>query len=446
MIWLNYVMGVRESRRLLGDYVLSENDYIRQTVHADTVAYSGWGMDIHHPEGFWVRGNDCMHYYRDRKVSIPLRSLYSRNIDNLFMAGRCHSATHLGMGGTRIMRTCCEMGQAAGTAAALATRYNCSPRDVGRAHLGELQQMLLKDGCYLIGVPNRDPADLALKARATASSSAPPAEANDPPPRGGTVHKLDRDRAVMFVAHANRLESVALYLQNDSAKPARVQASLRSANRADDFSPTADLATARADVPAGSSGWVDFALKASLEKNRNYFVYLPVTAHVWWHLYRGRIAECHRGYRADDGLMHAMPECYKFRLTPGGEMPAAALASLGPENVNNGWNRAVHGVRNAWVPDLQSQKLPQWVELDLSEPAEINTVQVSFQTRKDRGVNFDVQAWVAGGWKSVAEVRGNADRRCVLGFSAVQTDKIRLVLLETAGNVGVCEIRLYREF
>jgi hypothetical protein len=205
------------------------------------------------------------------------------------------------------------------------------------------------------------------------------------------------------------------------------------------------VATARADVPAESSGWVDFALKASLQKNRNYFVYLPLTAHLSWHLYRGRIAECHRGYLADDGLMHAMPECYKFRLTPGGQMPAAALASLGPENVNKGWNRAVHGVRNAWVPDLQSQKLPQWVELDLPEPAEINSVHVSFQTRKDRGVNFDVQARVASGWKSVAEVRGNADRRRVLGFSTVQTDKIRLVLLETAGNVGVCEIRLYRE-
>jgi hypothetical protein len=73
------------------------------------------------------------------------------------------------------------------------------------------------------------------------------------------------------------------------------------------------------------------------------------------------------------------------------------------------------------------------------------TVHVSFQTRTDRGVDFNVQAMVDGGWKSVAEVRGNTDRRRVLGFSPVQTDKIRLVLLETAGNVGVCEVRLYRE-
>ena len=60
-------------------------------------------------------------------------------------------------------------------------------------------------------------------------------------------------------------------------------------------------------------------------------------------------------------------------------------------------------------------------------------------------MDFNVQAMVDGGWKCVAEVRGNADRRRVLGFSPVQTDKIRLVLLGTAGNVGVCGIRLYRE-
>ena len=172
LTWLNYVMGVRESRRLLGDYVLTENDYIRRTVHPDTVVTCGWGMDVHHPEGFWVRGNDCMHYYRKFKISIPFRSLYSRNIANLMMAGRCHSATHLAMGGTRIMRTCCEMGEATGVAAALIKQHGVTPRGIYETYIGELQQALLKDGAYLIGIPNRDPADVALKAKATASNSA----------------------------------------------------------------------------------------------------------------------------------------------------------------------------------------------------------------------------------------------------------------------------------
>lgn len=442
MIWLNYVMGTRESRRLLGDYILTENDYFQPVAQPDTVAYSGWGMDIHHPEGFWVRGNDCMHYFRDRKISIPLGSLYSRNIDNLFMAGRCHSATHLGMGGTRIMRSCCLMGQAAGTAAALTLGHQCTPRELRERHIAELQQTLLKDGCYLMGVPNRDPADLALAAKASASSVATADYAEGAARRGSAV-RCDRDRAAMFVARAGKLDSVALWLQNNTRSAAPVKLALRAAAKPWDFSSTADLATATAQVPPQSSGWVEFALSASLKNGQSYFLYVPAAKDVFWHMYGVRTAENPRAYRAEDGLMNTRLECHKFRLTPGGEAYSPQPTSYGPENVCDGWNRAVRGVRHAWVPDLATQKLPQWVQLDLSAPAAVNTVHVSFQTRSDRGVDFDVQVLRDGRWQSVAEVRDNADRRRVLSFSAVSTDKLRLVLLKSAGNVGICELRVY---
>jgi len=170
MVWLNYVSGVRESRRLIGDYIMSQREYDDQIIHKDTVAFTDWGIDVHHPEGFWVRGNDCIHVYGNRRVSIPYRCLYSRNIENLFMAGRCISVTHIALGGTRIMRTVCMTGQAAGTAAALARRYNTTPRGIHKKHIKQLQQIMLKDGCYLVGIGNSDAADMALRARATASS------------------------------------------------------------------------------------------------------------------------------------------------------------------------------------------------------------------------------------------------------------------------------------
>jgi len=171
LVWLNYVPGVRESRRLVGDYIMSQREYDKQIVHADTVAFTDWGPDVHHPEGYWVRGNDCIHVYKGRRTSIPYRTLYSKNITNLFMAGRCHSATHIALGGTRVMRPMCATGQAAGTAAAIATRCGCTPRGVYRKHIALLQQTLLRDGCYLMGVKNADPNDLALRAKVTASSS-----------------------------------------------------------------------------------------------------------------------------------------------------------------------------------------------------------------------------------------------------------------------------------
>ncbi len=172
LVWLNYVPGVRESRRLVGDYIMHQRDYDEQTVHADTVAFTDWGPDVHHPEGYWVRGNDCIHVYQGRRTSIPYRTLYSKNIDNLFMAGRCHSATHIALGGTRVMRPMCATGQAAGTAAAIAHEHATTSRGVYQDHISQLQQTLLKDGCYLMGVKNADANDLALTATATASSEA----------------------------------------------------------------------------------------------------------------------------------------------------------------------------------------------------------------------------------------------------------------------------------
>ncbi|MDP6633308.1 MAG: FAD-dependent oxidoreductase [Phycisphaerae bacterium] len=171
LVWLNYVPGVRESRRLLGDYIMTQNDFDKQIVHNDTIGFTDWGIDVHHPEGFWVKGNDCIHVYHGRRVSIPYRSLYSRNIANLFMAGRCHSVTHIALGATRVMRPMMLTGQAAGTAAAIAKQHKTSPRGVYKSHIKQLQQSLLKDGCYLLGIKNADSRDLALSAKLTASSS-----------------------------------------------------------------------------------------------------------------------------------------------------------------------------------------------------------------------------------------------------------------------------------
>jgi hypothetical protein len=150
LVWLNYVPGVRESRRLIGDYVMSQKDYEERIVHDDTVAFTDWGPDVHHPEGFWVKGNDCIHVYQGRRTSIPYRTLYSKNIENLLMAGRCHSATHIAFGGTRVMRPCCAMGQAVGTAAAIATKQKTTPRGVYEEHIRQLQDTLVEDGCRLM--------------------------------------------------------------------------------------------------------------------------------------------------------------------------------------------------------------------------------------------------------------------------------------------------------
>jgi hypothetical protein len=170
LVWVGHVAGKRENRRLIGDYVLTQNDIANQVLFADRVAYGGWGMDDHFPEGFFYQGPPAQHGCKAVAHSIPLRCLYSKNIDNLMMAGRNVSASHIAMSATRVMLTCAVMGQAAGTAAAMCVDRDTTPRGIYEKYLEELQQQLLKDGAYLIDLPNRDPRDLARQATISASS------------------------------------------------------------------------------------------------------------------------------------------------------------------------------------------------------------------------------------------------------------------------------------
>ena len=167
--WVGIVPGYRESRRIEGDYLLNENDVRANRIFDDAVAYGGWQMDEH------VRGG-IMDFDKlpsrilnfDGCYTIPYRCFYAKDVANVMLAGRDISTTKMAFGSTRVMGTCAIGGQAAGTAAALAVKYGCTPREVGE-HIDELQQTLLRDDCYIPGFKNHDEADKARKASVTAS-------------------------------------------------------------------------------------------------------------------------------------------------------------------------------------------------------------------------------------------------------------------------------------
>ena len=145
--FLGFLAAKRESRRMKGDYVLTANDVINGKIFADTVAYGGWPLDDHNPNGF--DGVESNYAITLKGVyGIPYRCLYSTNVDNLFFAGRNISATHMAMSSARVMGTCSVIGQAVGVATYLACKYRTSPRGVGE-YMEEMQQLLLKYDCYL---------------------------------------------------------------------------------------------------------------------------------------------------------------------------------------------------------------------------------------------------------------------------------------------------------
>lgn len=170
-------LAKRETRRLIGDYILTQNDYENNSQFADAVCYSGWNIDVHHVKGIFSGEESAFDLNKEVPITpIPFRCLYSKNVENLMMIGRCISVSHIGLGPTRVQLTGATMGQAVGTAAYLCKKYDLSPRNVGQEHMDELQQMLIKDGQYIPGCFNHDSEDLARSAVVTADSYMPGGE------------------------------------------------------------------------------------------------------------------------------------------------------------------------------------------------------------------------------------------------------------------------------
>ncbi len=179
--WIGMMAGKRGSRRILGDHILTQHDLMRGTFE-DAVAIGGWPMDDHPPGGFDRPDLPPNTVLRPPEVyNIPLRSLYSRNVENLMMAGRNISATHAAFTSTRVMATCACIGQAVGTAAAMCVQERLAPRELARdpTRVKRLQQALLRDDQTLRGVRNEDDLDLARRAQTAASSEEPHAPASN---------------------------------------------------------------------------------------------------------------------------------------------------------------------------------------------------------------------------------------------------------------------------
>ncbi len=154
--WAAFIAGKRESRRLLGDVILSGEDFRRGTVFPDAAFPCSWHIDVHTPHPDYAgaaKGDEFISTYTrgagytyKSPFWAPYRALYSRNVTNLFMAGRDISVTREALGAVRVMRTCGMMGEIVGKAAAIAARQRTSPRGVYEKHLPQLQELMKRSG------------------------------------------------------------------------------------------------------------------------------------------------------------------------------------------------------------------------------------------------------------------------------------------------------------
>jgi hypothetical protein len=148
--WVAYIAGKRESRRLIGDIVLKEQEIMQREIFPDASVVTTWTIDLHYPEeknAKFFPGEEFRTIANHQPIqpyAIPYRCFYSKNVSNLFMAGRCISVSHVALGTIRVMRTGGMMGEVVGMAASLCKQHDTTPREVYQNHLGGLKVLMEK--------------------------------------------------------------------------------------------------------------------------------------------------------------------------------------------------------------------------------------------------------------------------------------------------------------
>lgn len=452
LVYVPYMDARRESRRLLGDYILTQNDVQGARVFPDRISYGGWPLDVHHPKGIFSGKEgpfDCD--ARTPVYTIPFRCLYSRNISNLLFAGRDVSVTHIALGSVRVQSTLATLGQAAGTAAALCVKKQVTPRQLWRRHIAELQQRLLRDDQYIPGIVNEDPHDLARNAKVSASSTMRFEEWRQEDIRSGDRHPLNTPRAVMFPRGAHReLTAVSLLLTSDRPDPTPLTLHVRAAKTGRILPQTGELTTATVPVPPGGEHWVKFPVRCTVD-TPFIWVWLPAAQGISWRLVQNPPLGAARAYGAEGRWTRVPGQAYAAAFDPPLSFPVDCSAA----HVTNGVTRIVGEKTNLWASDPH-RGLPQWVELRWEEPVRFTTVSLTFDTNLNAPWhniplppecvrNYRVEYFGNGNWKPVATVTGNFQRRRVHRFPAVTSARLRVTITATNGgrSARLFEIRVY---
>ena len=438
--WIGPIPGKRESRRFLGDYVLCQQDLENLHAFEDAVAYGGWNIDIHYPHG--ISGKGKRYWYGKElagKYSIPLRSLYSRNIHNLMFAGRNASVSHVALGSTRIMATCAMMGQAAGNAAALCIKYRKTPREIYADHLSELQKNLIWQDVYIPGISGLLQDNLARNAHACASSEAPL-----------VFPKPEKYQAVSGICCqafiAKQVKKIALPLENTSDHEICVRLELRQAHQIDLFMDAEVIATQTALLAPGQHT-LSFPFDILRDTDTCWQVWLfPAPSLRWGFSVEEPPATC-MGSQTENGEILGSRGTFCMELFP-------ESFCYGPQQVTTGVNRP-EKTSNVWI---SQEGFEQWLQLQWESPVEFNVISIVLDDNLDRPLrrintyraapelikDYEIEVFLQGTWVSIVSVRKNHHRLRVHHTNKITTCALRFRALSSNGasSARIVEIRV----
>ena len=480
--WVGKIPGRRESRRIMGAYVLTEDDVVSQRRFEDRVGHGGWSIDLHPPSGIYDdQGRGSLHFHIDGPYSIPYRILYTRDIDNVFLAGRHVSASHVAFGTLRVQMTLATVGQAAGTAAALCARDEIDP-DTLTSNTERLQQVLLRNDQWIIDHNNTDPTDHALDAEITASSTQS-GNVTDP----DTSVCVSADPSIgLHIAHEGRLDSLELLLASQHEHAVDLDVSVYTEDRPENTIPDTQLLETTVSVPPERT-WVRIPVDHTVGREQGIFVELhePAGIRIWGQ--ERELSGIMALPRVDidrsgrDRELEGFPQREAFWGNPGQHemaplewipcfqtVPSSQTALFAPENVANGQARPC-GMGNSWVSarfdvdsaeDTARPSEPEWIELRWDVARSINTVQLTGNTRLNEWFNiygterraepetirdYRIQTAHGGNWETVVEVSGNFQRFRRHQFETREADAVRVLIDATNGArvAELFEIRVY---
>lgn len=479
--WIGQVPGKRESRRIMGQYLMTEHDPQNKTVFPDEIAFGGWFLDLHTPGGLLAptseptsaeEYNPSSAYSTKSYVGpygIPLRILISKDIDNLMMAGRNVSTTHAALGTVRVQGTTALMGQAAGTTAAIALKKGIQIPQTPQIAIFDIQQSLLRDGCFLLNTTNQDPADLARQAAVTASSEAlsygvgPQSAVNYGgmkfwiDQRQGPAADLLKQRVGQWIAlGTDYLEQVAVCLSNHSDRAQPVSAVLTQVDHLWDYrsEPYPPLATTILNVEPGAQQWVHWDLNLTSLKPGGYLrLDLLPNPEVEWHVAGavepGQVA----AFEIAPGKMRRYSHGVSMSFTVSPPQPCYS-----PKNILSGVTRPYRST-NLWRSDPR-QPLPQWLELAWEQPQQIGQVEITFPGQLLReyhayppfyrdpqcASDYAISARNGDKWETLLEVCGNYQRQRIHKLpKPVATNRLRITIKATNGDLSaaIYEVRCY---
>lgn len=475
----------RESRRIVGDYILREQDIVKRTDFADAVTYAGWNIDIHVPGGFKSRLKPNIHANFPWVCQVPLRSLYARDLDNLWLVGRDMSVTHVALGATRLQATIGTTGHAVGIAAAFAHRRKKTARATAGEDIRAIQQEILKDGSFIPGVRNTDERDFARSARVSATSELPLRFE-----RSEDYLPVGRGRALSFPVTEGRIDRIALPLRNPGDKPVAVRLFLAASEHPNDFSHLKPLAEKEVCLAPGAQE-VEWLVSQAGLSDGLYAVLLLPDGPLDWLRSRGEPYGCYTATYNPDLYFTPRPDCrdnlYAMQkaimMTPDSEpvewdkvrknrharagsvdrslipLPFVALLPVQrpykPETVISGVSHT-NILPDLWISE-PSEKLPQELILSWTEKRTLSSVRLVFDTDLDMNhpaaepveylvKRYTVAVKTGSGWTTVATCPDNRGRFRVHEFPACETEAVKLVVEEIhAGgrSARVFEVRCY---